>query len=147
VWRGPLIAKMVGDFLRNTEWGELDFLIIDLPPGTSDAPISIMQLLNLTGFVLVTTPQHIAAVNTIRSGTMIKKFNIALLGVVENMSDGVAKGGKEVAEALGCELLGTIKENDLISKFSDEGKVPVLENKEIMDEFIKIAKKIAEVEK
>jgi len=73
VWRGPLIAKMVGDFLRNTEWGELDFLIIDLPPGTSDVPLSIMQLLNLTGFILVTTPQHIAAVNTIRSGTLVKK--------------------------------------------------------------------------
>jgi len=147
VWRGPLIAKMVGDFLRNTEWGELDFLIIDLPPGTSDAPLSIMQLLNLTGFVLVTTPQHIAAVNTIRSGALVKKFNIALLGVVENMSDGSAKGGKEVAEALGCELLGTIEKNDLISKFSDEGKVPALEDNEIMDEFIKIAKKIADAEK
>ena len=106
-----------------------------------------MQLLNLTGFVLVTTPQHIAVVNTIRSGTMVKKFNIALLGVVENMSDGVAKGGKEVAEALNCELLGTIKKNDLISQLSDEGKVPVLESKEILDEFTKIAKKITEAEK
>ena len=147
IWRGPLIAKMVGDFLKNTEWGELDYLIIDLPPGTSDAPLSIMQLLNLTGFVLVTTPHHIAAINTIRSGTMIKKFNIALLGVVENMSDGSAKGGKEVVEALGCELLGTIEKNDLISKFSDEGKVPVLENDEIREEFTEIAKKIAKDEK
>jgi len=70
-----------------------------------------------------------------------------LLGVVENMSDGVAKGGKEVAEALGCGLLGTIKKNDLISKFSDEGKVPVLENDEIREEFTEIAKKIAKDEK
>ena len=70
IWRGPMIAKMVSDFLKETEWGELDYLIIDLPPGTSDAPLSIMQLLSLTGFIIVTTPQHIAAVNAIRSGTI-----------------------------------------------------------------------------
>ncbi|MGC9142815.1 MAG: P-loop NTPase, partial [Candidatus Micrarchaeia archaeon] len=143
IWRGPLIAKMIGDFLKNTEWGELDYLIIDLPPGTSDAPLSIMQLLELTGFIIVTTPQHIAAVNAIRSGIMIKKFNIALLGVVENMSEGEPKGAKEVAEALKCEILGTVKNISKIAELSDQGKVPILEDKEIEKEFMEIAKKIA----
>ena len=143
IWRGPLIAKMIGDFLKNTEWGELDYLIIDLPPGTSDAPLSIMQLLELTGFVIVTTPQHIAAVNAIRSGIMIKKFNIALLGVVENMSEGEPKGAKEVAEALKCEILGKVKSSNKIAELSDQGKVPMLEDKEIENEFMEIAKKIA----
>jgi len=142
IWRGPLIAKMVEDFMENTNWGELDYLIIDLPPGTSDAPLSIMQLLELDGFIIVTTPQHVAALNAIRSGLMAKRLNISLLGVVENMSYGEAKGAKEVAEALNTDVLGTIQANELFNELSDEGKIPVQENKEIKEEFISIANKL-----
>ncbi len=142
IWRGPLIAKMVEDFMENTSWGELDYLIIDLPPGTSDAPLSIMQLLELDGFIIVTTPQHVAALNAIRSGLMAKRLNISLLGVVENMSYGEAKGAKEVAEALNTDVLGTIQANELFNELSDEGKIPVQENKEIKEEFISIANKL-----
>ncbi len=142
VWRGPLATKMLTDFLKNTEWGELDYLIIDLPPGTGDVPISIMQLLNLDGFVIVTTPQHIAAINTIRSGIMVKKFGINLYGVVENMSKGPVAGAKEVAEALKCDLLGAVPENQKISALADAGEVPVLEDSEIKKVFIEIAKKL-----
>ena len=126
----------------NTNWGELDYLIIDLPPGTSDAPLSIMQLLELDGFIIVTTPQHVAALNAIRSGLMAKRLNISLLGVVENMSYGEAKGAKEVAEALNTDVLGTIQANELFNELSDEGKIPVQENKEIKEEFISIANKL-----
>jgi ATP-binding protein involved in chromosome partitioning len=142
IWRGPVIAKMIGEFLENTEWGKLDYLIIDLPPGTSDAPLSIMQLLDLDGFILVTTPQYIASINAIRSGNMAKRLGIAILGVVENMSEGEPKGGKEVASALGCDVLGVIRRNEKFNEMSDKGIVPVLEDESIKKTFIDIASKL-----
>lgn len=142
IWRGPMIGKMVQEFLDSTEWGALDYLILDLPPGSSDAPLSIIQLLDLDGFLLVTTPQHIAAINTIRSGTMAKRLGVSLLGVVENMSDGDERGAREVADALHCELLGKIAANRKFAELSDSGKVPVLEDSTIREEFISIVKKI-----
>lgn len=142
IWRGPMVGKMVAEFLDSTEWGELDYLIIDLPPGTSDAPLSIIQLLDLDGFVIVTTPQRIAAVNAIRSGAMAKRLGVSLLGVVENMSSGTPKGGRQVAEHLKAEVLLAIKTNDKFSEMSDSGRVPVIEDKGIREEFIILAKKI-----
>ena len=142
IWRGPMIGKMILEFFDNADWGELDYLIIDLSPGTSDAPLSIIQLLDLDGFVLVTTPQHIAAVNTIRSGMMAKRLGVATLGVVETMSDGTARGGKEVAEAMKCDLLGTVINNTKFGELSDAGRVPVEEDPAIREEFIRIIKKI-----
>ncbi len=142
IWRGPMIGKMVREFLDNSDWGALDYLIIDLPPGTSDAPLSIIQLLDLDGFVLVTTPQHIASVNTIRSGLMAKRLGVALLGVVETMSGDSPKGAAEVASAIGCDIIGTIKASSKFGDLSDRGLVPVKEDAEIKEEFISIAKKI-----
>ncbi len=142
IWRGPLIAKMVEDFMQNTDWGDLDYLIIDLPPGTSDAPLSIMQLLNLDGFIMVTTPQHIAALNAIRSGLMARRLNVSVIGVVENMSAGEPRGGKEVADALGCEMLGTIGKSEKFNEMSDKGMIPVLEDPSIKEVFVGIASKL-----
>jgi len=142
IWRGPMIGKMIGEFFENTDWGDLDYLIIELSPGTSDAPLSIIQLLDLDGFVLVTTPQRIAAINTIRSGMMARRLGVAILGVVETMSDGAPRGGKEVADVMRCELLGTIKNNEKFGEMSDRGVVPVEVDSEIREEFIRIAKKI-----
>ncbi|MDE1761649.1 MAG: Mrp/NBP35 family ATP-binding protein [Candidatus Micrarchaeota archaeon] len=142
IWRGPMLTKMLKEFFADTQWGELDYLIIDLPPGSSDSPLTIMQLIPLDGFVLVTTPQHIAAINTIKSGTMAKKFGLALLGVVENMSSGTPKGASEVAESLGCDVLGMIKADQRIADFSDEGKVAVLEDSRIKEAFIDIVKRL-----
>ncbi|MGC8670083.1 MAG: P-loop NTPase [Candidatus Micrarchaeia archaeon] len=144
IWRGPLIAKMISEFLQNTEWGDLDYLIVDLPPGTSDAPLSIMQTLDLDGFVLVTTPQHIASINAIRSGMMAKRLSVSLLGVVENMSNGKGDGGLEVASALGCPVIGKIMANNRFNELSDAGKVPTIEDENIKKEFMEIAKKISE---
>ncbi len=142
IWRGPMVAKMLSEFLENTEWGELDYLILDCSPGTSDSNLSIMQLLELDGFILVTTPQHIAAINAARSGLMARRLGVGILGVVENMSDGYAHGAAEVAEILKCEFLGAIKDNKKFNELSDEGKIPVLENSEIKEEFISITKKL-----
>ncbi len=144
IWRGPLIVKMITEFFENTDWGDLDYLILDLPPNTSDAPLSIMQLLELDGFVLVTTPQHIAAVNAIRSGRMAKRMGVALLGVVENMSDGRVRGANEVAEALGCGLLGTVAMDNKLGELSDKGVVPIFSDNKIKAEFEAITKKLIE---
>lgn len=142
IWRGPLIGKMIAEFFENAEWGELDYLILDLAPGTSDAPLSIMQLLDMDGFVLVTTPQHIAAVNAIRSGRMAKRMGVAVLGVVENMSNGTGGGAEEAAEALGCEVLGSIRMNKKLDELSDRGLVAVLTDADIKSEFEIIAGKL-----
>jgi ATP-binding protein involved in chromosome partitioning len=115
---------------------------LDLPPGTSDAPLSIIQLLELDGFVLVTTPQRIASINTIRSGVMAKRLGVAILGVVETMSDGAPKGAREVADALKCDVLGTVKANKKFGELSDQGVIPVNSDNEIKEEFISIIKKI-----
>jgi ATP-binding protein involved in chromosome partitioning len=142
IWRGPMIGKMIAEFFENSEWGDLDYLVIDLPPGTSDAPLSIIQLLDLDGFILVTTPQHIATVNTMRSGGMARRLGAGILGVVENMSDGSGDGGKTVAKGLECDFLGMVKSNQRFNELSDKGRIPVLEDQEIRKEYIEIVNKI-----
>ncbi|MEM4099464.1 MAG: P-loop NTPase [Candidatus Micrarchaeaceae archaeon] len=142
IWRGPLIAKMVAEFLENADWGALDYLIVDLPPGTSDAPLSIMQLLDLDGIVLVTTPQKIAAINASRSGLMAKRLGVAILGIVETMSLGNPANATEISKSLGAKFLGSIKFDVRFNKLSDEGKIPVLEEKEISEEFMNIIKNL-----
>ncbi len=143
IWRGAIITKMLLDFFQNTEWGELDYLIVDLPPGTSDAPLTIMQLLPLDGFILVTTPQRIAAMNAYRSGAMAKRLSIYLLGVVENRSIGVESDHtRELIHNLGTRLLGHVKESAEFDRLSDLGAVPVTREKAIQEEFAAIAKAI-----
>ncbi len=142
IWRGPMKSKMLRDFFENTSWGDLDYLIIDLPPGTSDTPLSIMQLLELDGIVLVTTPQTIAAQNTIRSGYMAKRMNIRIIGVIETMSDDNHAGVEKVAKTLDTKVIGSIKYDESFNKYSDSGKVPVLEDGAMRKNFEGIAKKI-----
>ncbi len=142
IWRGPMIGKMIREFLENAEWGELDYLILDLAPGTSDTALSIIQLLDLDGFLLVTTPQHIAAANTIRSGMMAKRLGAAVLGVVETMSDGSLSGANEVASAINCDVLGYIRYDKKFGELSDSGKLPVEEDESIREEFISIIKRL-----
>jgi ATP-binding protein involved in chromosome partitioning len=143
IWRGPMIAKMLGDFFENTDWGDLDYLILDLPPGSSDAPLTIMQVLQLDGFVLVTTPQRIAAINATRSGLMAQRLNVAILGVIETMSSGeVSKSTKDLTEAMNTDMLGIVKMDPIFSTLSDAGRVPVLEDAEILKNFQEIASRL-----
>jgi len=119
VWRGPMVMKTIQQFVQNVKWGELDVLLVDLPPGTGDAQLSLVQTLPLDGAVLVTTPQ-IAATNVARKGgLMFQKVNVPLLGVAENMSwfeDAAGHrqalfgegGGAATAESLGTALLGQV---------------------------------------
>jgi ATP-binding protein involved in chromosome partitioning len=143
IWRGPIVVKMLGDFFENTDWGELDYLIIDLPPGTSDAPLTIMQVLDLDGFVIVTNPQKIAGTNSIRSGLMAKRLGVAVLGVVENMANGKpSEKTIEVVKTLDTEFLGSVQREKEFAEMTDNGKIHVMENKEIENTFNSITAKI-----
>ncbi len=143
IWRGPLISKMVSDFLEHTDWDELDYLIIDMPPGTSEVPLTTMQLLNLDGFIIVTTPQRIAGVNSVRSGLMAKRLGTHILGIVENMSgEKPSASTMEAAGRLGTELLGCIKNDTRFNGSSDSGEVPVLKYKDLKDRFDNVVNRL-----
>ena len=86
IWRGPLVSRMTEQFFRDVEWGELDILILDLPPGTGDIQLTLTQKLRMTGAVIVTTPQDIALADVRKGADMFRKVNTPVLGVVENMS-------------------------------------------------------------
>src|SRR5207237_379046 len=96
IWRGPMIMKTIQQFFSSVEWGELDFLLVDLPPGTGDAQLSLCQTVPLDGGVIVTTPQE-ASVGVVRKGiAMFEKVNVPILGIIENMSYFTAPGGERV---------------------------------------------------
>ena len=119
VWRGPMIMKTIQQFVQNVQWGELDILLIDLPPGTGDAQLSLVQTIPLDGAIIVTTPQAAATNIARKGGLMFQKVNVPLLGVAENMSYFVdpagqkhelfgSGGGVLTAERLGTTLLGQV---------------------------------------
>ena len=133
IWRGPMIHKLLQQFLEDVEWGELDYLIIDLPPGTGDAQLSLGQLLPITGGVIVTTPQEVALLDVRKAVDMFGKLEVPLLGLIENMShyrcpscghvDHVfsSGGGKRLAEELGVELLGQLPLDNSVSAGGERG--------------------------
>lgn len=129
VWRGPMIMKTIQQFVQNVRWGELDVLLVDLPPGTGDAQLSLVQTLPLDGAVIVTTPQPAATNVARKGGLMFQKVNVPLLGVAENMSFFIdpaggrhelfgSGGGILTAEKLGTSLLGQVP---LISEIREGG--------------------------
>lgn len=138
VWRGPMIHKLLKQFLEDVEWGEVDYMIVDLPPGTGDAQLSLAQLIPLTGSIIVTTPQEVALIDVRRAINMFQKLEVPVLGVVENMSYYVCPscghrdhifasgGGKVLAQELGVELLGQVPVDNRVS-FGGEAGVPVVE--------------------
>ena len=120
VWRGPMLHGVVNQFLKDVDWGELDYLVVDLPPGTGDVQLTLCQLVPLTGAVIVTTPQSIALSDVRKAAAMFNKLNVPILGVVENMSGFVcphchektaifAEGGaKTLSEAYHIPVLGQV---------------------------------------
>ena len=136
VWRGPMVMKTIQQFVQNVKWGELDVLLVDLPPGTGDAQLSLVQTLPLDGAVLVTTPQIAATQIARKGGLMFQKVNVPLIGVAENMSYFVDPagqrhdlfgegGGASTADALGTSLLGQVPLVPSIRAGGDQG-VPVV---------------------
>lgn len=120
VWRGPMIHSAVQQFLRDVNWGPLDYLVFDMPPGTGDAQLSLSQVVPLSGVVMVTTPQNVALLDVRKALGMFRKLNVPVLGIVENMSYFIAPdtgrrypifgegGGQQVADEFGVPLLGQI---------------------------------------
>lgn len=120
VWRGPMLGKVVTQFLGDVAWGELDYLLVDLPPGTGDVTMSLAQTIPLTGAVIVMTPQDVAASIAVKALRAFQKLDVAILGIIENMSCFVAPdtgrayyifgrgGGQDASEALGVPFLGSL---------------------------------------
>jgi len=135
IWRGPIISKVIQQFWEDVLWGKLDYLIVDLPPGTADAPLTVMQTLPVSGAVIVLSPQELATMVVKKAIRMAKQMNVPILGVVENMSYftlpdsgrrlelfGKSKG-KEMAEIAGAPLLAQIPIDPQLAQLCDEGKI------------------------
>jgi ATP-binding protein involved in chromosome partitioning len=133
IWRGPIITKVIQQFLHDVDWGTLDYLVVDMPPGTGDAQLSLAQAIQLTGAVVVTTPQEVAIGDALRSAKMFERVGVPVLGVVENMSFFacphcgerteifLAGGGRRLAEELGVPLLGEIPLQAGVADLGDSG--------------------------
>lgn len=158
IWRGPMVHGVVQQFIRDVEWGELDFLVIDLPPGTGDAQLTLTQSIPLSGAVIVSTPQEIALLDARKGLRMFEKVGTPVLGFVENMSNFVCPGcGAEhaifsrggvarAAAELGVETLGEIPLDSAITPSGDQGDPLVHANpdSETARRFMAIARKVAE---
>ncbi len=157
VWRGPMLHSAINQFFRDVEWGQLDYLLVDLPPGTSDAQLTICQAVPLAGAVVVSTPQDVALLDSKKGFMMFKKMNVAVLGVIENMSYFIAPdtgaryeifghgGAEKIAASWGVDFLGALPLFPGIRQASDEG-VPLVvsdPDSEVAQLFSKIAQQIA----
>ena len=158
ILRGPMVTRYTQQFLRQVEWGELDYLVLDLPPGTGDIQLTIVQTVALSGAIIVTTPQEVALIDARKASTMFEKVNVPVLGLIENMSyficpgDGKrydifgSGGGEREAKRLRVPLLGQIPIDIATREAGDRGMPIVGEDRKspVTAEFIKIAQRIRE---
>ncbi len=155
IWRGPMKIKALKQLLADVNWGELDFLVVDLPPGSSDEPLSIVQTIkDLDGMIVVTTPQNVSLLDVTKSINFAKVTNTPVIGIVENMSGFICPhcneptyifkkdGGKNMAEDLSLDFLGAIPLYSQICEAGDRGRPAVLQNEEIEKIFKIIVEKI-----
>ena len=135
IWRGPLMSKAITQFWEEVLWGKLDYLIIDLPPGTGDAPLTVLQVIPISGVIDVFTPQELTEMIVMKAVKMAQKLNVRVLGVIENMSYlvlpetgkkmeifGKSKG-EEMASASGAPLLGKLPIDPELARLCDEGEI------------------------
>jgi len=135
IWRGPLISKAITQFWEDVVWGKLDYLVVDLPPGTADAPLTVLQTLPISGVIIVFTPQDLTAMVVRKAVNMVKKMNKAILGVVENMSYlyvpeidkrielfGGSRG-EEMAQVASAPFLGQLPIDPELARLCDEGTI------------------------
>jgi len=155
IWRGPMIMGALRQFLQDTRWGDLDVLVIDLPPGTGDAQLSLIQSVEITGAVIVTTPQQVALDDAIRGISMFRKLEVPVLGVVENMAwyelpDGTRDyvfgegGGVRIANENDAPLLGQVPLQTALRDSADRGQPAVLRDEPMGHRFMDIARQVAE---
>lgn len=133
IWRGPMFNKALTQMFDDVQWGDADLFIVDMPPGTGDAPLSLAQLFQLTGAIVVTTPQEVALADVRKAINMMKKVNVDIIGIVENMGSFVAPdgvlypifgsgGGEKLASAFGIPLLASIPIVQAIREGGDTGE-------------------------
>ena len=140
IWRGPMVTSAVKQFMQEVEWGELDYMVLDLPPGTGDIQLTIVQTVPLTGAVVVSTPQTVALDDARKGVAMFKKVNVPVLDIVENMAYFVPPdmpekkyhifgkhGARELAERIGTNFLGEIPLEQSVRESGDSGKPIVME--------------------
>ena len=157
IWRGPMVMKAVEQFLQDVAWGPLDFLVIDLPPGTGDAQLTLTQKIHLSGAVIVTTPQDVSLIDARKGLAMFQKVNVPVLGIIENMSyyvcpscghrDEIFKhgGGRRTAEALQVPFLGEIPLDPKVVAGGDAGRPIVAADPRsaVSEAYLRIAEVIA----
>jgi ATP-binding protein involved in chromosome partitioning len=134
IWRGPIIMKVIGQFVKDVDWGQLDYFLVDLPPGTGDAQLSLAQTVHIRAAIIVTTPQEVAVGDSLRGAKMFERVGVPVLGVVENMSYFVcphcgeqteiflAGGGMRLADELGVPLLGQVPLQAQLADLADTGR-------------------------
>jgi len=157
IWRGPMVMKAVEQFLQDVAWGALDFLVIDLPPGTGDAQLTLTQKIQLSGAVIVTTPQDVSLIDARKGLAMFQKVNVPVLGIVENMSyyvcpecghrDEIFKhgGGRKTAEQLRVPFLGEIPLDTRVAIGGDAGR-PIVAGEPksgVTEAYLRIAEQVA----
>ncbi|MFQ5431320.1 MAG: P-loop NTPase [Nitrospinota bacterium] len=157
IWRGPMVAKLVMQFFYDVDWGELDFLIMDLPPGTGDVQLTMIQKLEVTGAIVVTTPQDVALTDAEKAVNMFKQTDTKVLGIVENMSFFICPhckkesgifgrgGGKKESERAGVPLLGQIPLEGKVTSSGDSGEPIALTEDGVGGNFKEIAAKVADM--
>jgi ATP-binding protein involved in chromosome partitioning len=138
IWRGPMVSKAISQLFGDVDWGELDYLVVDLPPGTGDASLTVAQAVPLTGVVVVCTPQHVALNISVKALQMFQRLNVKPLGLVENMSFYVCPdcgheahifdhgGAEQAAQRLSVPFLGSIPLEEAVREESDAGSPVVL---------------------
>ena len=160
IWRGPMKMKAIQQFLGDVNWGDLDWLVIDSPPGTGDEPLSVAQLIPATGAIIVTTPQEVSLLDSRKAVSFAWKLNLKVLGIIENMSGMVCPhcgqkielfkvgGGQRAALELGVPFLGRIPIDPQIVTLGDQGRPFVTEHpdSEASQAFMKIVEKIIKAE-
>ena len=154
VWRGPLKMKLIEQFLSDVEWGELDWLVVDSPPGTGDEPLSVAQLIPATGAIIVTTPQEVSLLDSRRAVSFAKLLNLRIYGIIENMSGFVCPhcgrkiglfkegGGERMAKEMDVPFLGRVPLDPQIVESGDSGEPFILSHSQ--SEAAKVFKIIAE---
>ena len=156
IWRGPMVTKLIAEFIQNVNWGELDYLVLDLPPGTGDVQLTLAQQLVMNGGVIVTTPQEVALADVRRGVKMFTQVNVPVVGLIENMSGYVCRscgtetdvfgtgGGENMAIDLGIPFLGRIGLVAAVGSQGDSG-VPIVEaqpDSPVTQQFRQIASEI-----
>jgi hydrogenase maturation protease len=150
IWRGPLMSKAITQFWEEVLWGKLDCLIIDLPPGTGDAPLTVLQTIPISGVIDVFTPQELTEMIVKKAVRMAQKMNVRVLGVVENMSYLVSpetgkrlevfgkSKGEEMAKASGAPLLGRLPIDPELARLCDEGRIEMYSSDAVSELFANV---------